>query len=56
MCGVSSLFFFPQQGMSADIYSSLVKALAMSDIRGVSCYPVRVTAAAAIAQLVEVSG
>ncbi|XP_009804028.1 importin beta-like SAD2 homolog isoform X3 [Nicotiana sylvestris] len=40
-------------GMSADIYSSLVKALAMSDIRGVSCYPVRVTAAAAIAQLVE---
>ncbi|XP_019253328.1 PREDICTED: uncharacterized protein LOC109232117 isoform X2 [Nicotiana attenuata] len=40
-------------GMSADIYSSLVKALTMSDIRGVSCYPVRVTAAAAIAQLVE---
>ncbi|XP_059280861.1 importin beta-like SAD2 homolog isoform X2 [Lycium ferocissimum] len=41
------------EGMSADIYSSLVKALTMSDIGGVSCYPVRVTAAAAIAQLVE---
>lgn len=42
--------------MSADIYSSLVKALTMSDIGGVSSYPVRVTTAAAIAQLVEVSG
>lgn len=41
------------EGMSADIYSSLVKALQMSDVGGVSCYPVRVTAAAAIAQLVE---
>ncbi|XP_049408930.1 uncharacterized protein LOC125872255 [Solanum stenotomum] len=41
------------EGMSADIYSSLVKALQMSDIGDVSCYPVRVTAAAAIAQLVE---
>lgn len=42
--------------MSADIYSSLVKALTMADIGGVSCYPLRVTAAAAIVQLVEVSG
>ncbi|XP_015062518.2 importin beta-like SAD2 homolog [Solanum pennellii] len=41
------------EGMSADIYSSLVKALQMSDMGDVSCYPVRVTAAAAIAQLVE---
>ncbi|KAM3338224.1 importin beta-like SAD2 [Capsicum galapagoense] len=41
------------KGLSSDIYSSLVKALTMSDIGGVSWYPVRVTAAAAIAQLVE---
>ncbi|CAN4112732.1 unnamed protein product [Withania somnifera] len=41
------------EGMSADIYSVLVKSLTMSDIGVVSCYPVRVTAAAAIAQLVE---
>lgn len=41
--------------MSADIYSSLMKALTMPDMGGVSCYPVRVSAAGAIAQLVDVS-
>ncbi|KAF3635951.1 hypothetical protein FXO38_24406 [Capsicum annuum] len=52
-CGVSSFFLFPQRGLSSDIYSSLVKALTMSDIGGVSWYPVRVPTAAAIAQLIE---
>ncbi|CBI22815.3 unnamed protein product, partial [Vitis vinifera] len=40
--------------MSADVYSSLLKALAMPDMGDVSCYPVRVSAAGAIAGLLEV--
>lgn len=39
--------------MSADVYSSLLKALAMPDMGDVSCYPVRVSAAGAIAGLLE---
>ncbi|XP_022760760.1 importin beta-like SAD2 isoform X4 [Durio zibethinus] len=39
--------------MSADIYSSLLKALAMPDKEYTSCYPVRVAAAGAIAGLLE---
>ncbi|KAF5941440.1 hypothetical protein HYC85_019082 [Camellia sinensis] len=39
--------------MSADIYSSLVKALSMPDMGDISCYPVRVSAAGAITELVE---
>ncbi|TYI92538.1 hypothetical protein E1A91_D02G077100v1 [Gossypium mustelinum] len=39
--------------MSADIYSSLLKALAMPDKADTSCYPVRVAAAGAIAGLLE---
>ncbi|KAJ9536856.1 hypothetical protein OSB04_029589 [Centaurea solstitialis] len=39
--------------MSFEIYSSLLKALAMQDMEDISCYPVRVSAAGAIAQLVE---
>lgn len=39
--------------MSADVYSSLLKALAWSDMGDISCYPVRVSAAGAIAELVE---
>ncbi|OMO58548.1 hypothetical protein COLO4_34539 [Corchorus olitorius] len=39
--------------MSADIYSSLLKALAMPDREDTSCYPVRVAAAGAIAGLLE---
>lgn len=42
--------------MSADVYSSLLKALALSDMGAISCYPVRVSAAGAIAELVEVCG
>ncbi|KAL5537366.1 hypothetical protein UlMin_045412 [Ulmus minor] len=38
--------------MSADIYSSLLKALTMAD-GDISCYPVRVSAAGAIAGLLE---
>lgn len=41
--------------MSADIYASLLKALAMPDKEDTSCYPVRVAAAGAIAELLEVS-
>ncbi|XP_077240476.1 ARM repeat superfamily protein isoform X2 [Tasmannia lanceolata] len=41
------------QEMSADIYCSLLKALAMSDIGDISCYPVRASAAGAIAELLE---
>nr|GEW17502.1 importin beta-like SAD2 homolog [Tanacetum cinerariifolium] len=39
--------------MSSDIYSSLLKSLTMEDMDDISCYPVRVSAAGAIAQLVE---
>lgn len=39
--------------MSSDIYTSLLKALTMEDMDDISCYPVRVSAAGAIAQLVE---
>ncbi|XP_030924098.1 importin beta-like SAD2 homolog isoform X1 [Quercus lobata] len=41
------------EGMSADVYSSLLKALAMPDKGDTSCYPVRVSAAGAIAALLE---
>ncbi|KAI3707610.1 hypothetical protein L6452_26236 [Arctium lappa] len=41
------------EDMSSEIYSSLLKALAMQDLEDISCYPVRVSAAGAIAQLVE---
>lgn len=41
--------------MSADVYSSLLKALAMPDNGKTSCYPVRISAAGAIAELLEVS-
>lgn len=40
--------------MSADVYSSLLKALTSPDMGDISCYPVRVSAAGAIAELVEV--
>ncbi|XP_031396138.1 importin beta-like SAD2 homolog isoform X3 [Punica granatum] len=39
--------------MSSDIYSSLLKALAMVDTADTTCYPVRVSAAGAISQLLE---
>ncbi|XVE82344.1 hypothetical protein DITRI_Ditri15bG0140800 [Diplodiscus trichospermus] len=39
--------------MSADIYASLLKALAMPDKEDTSCYPVRVAAAGSIAGLLE---
>ncbi|GMH18258.1 hypothetical protein Nepgr_020099 [Nepenthes gracilis] len=41
------------EDMSADIYSSLLKALTMPDCGDLSCYPVRATAAGAIAGLLE---
>lgn len=37
------------------MYSSLLKALAMPDNEDTSCYPVRVSAAGAIAALLDVS-
>lgn len=40
--------------MSSDVYSSLMKALVMSDAMDTSCHPVRVSAAGAIAKLLEV--
>uniref|UniRef100_A0A5B7BY10 Importin N-terminal domain-containing protein n=1 Tax=Davidia involucrata TaxID=16924 RepID=A0A5B7BY10_DAVIN len=39
--------------MCADVYSSLLKALTMPDVGDISCFPVRVSAAGAIAELVE---
>ncbi|OVA16680.1 Importin-beta [Macleaya cordata] len=39
--------------MSADIYASLLKALIMPDVEDISCYPVRASAAGAIAELLE---
>ncbi|XAR56947.1 hypothetical protein NMG60_11024924 [Bertholletia excelsa] len=39
--------------MSADVYSSLVKALTMPDTEDISCHPVRMSAAGAITELVE---
>ncbi|PIA60816.1 hypothetical protein AQUCO_00300385v1 [Aquilegia coerulea] len=39
--------------ISADIYSSLLKALVMPDVEDVSCYPVRASAAGAIIELLE---
>ncbi|KAL8151290.1 hypothetical protein V2J09_021098 [Rumex salicifolius] len=36
-----------------DVYSALLKALAMPDSENMSCYPVRVTAAGAIAKLLD---
>ncbi|KVH89698.1 Armadillo-like helical [Cynara cardunculus var. scolymus] len=51
---IHELFFLCSfQDMSSEIYSSLLKALAMQDMEDLSCYPVRVSAAGAIAQLVE---
>ncbi|XP_058076603.1 uncharacterized protein LOC131225158 isoform X2 [Magnolia sinica] len=41
------------QDMSADIYGSLLKALVMQDVGDISCYPVRASAAGAIAELLE---
>ncbi|XP_061992320.1 importin beta-like SAD2 isoform X2 [Rosa rugosa] len=41
------------EDMSADVYSSLLKALAMPDSSDTSCYPVRVSAAAAIVVLLD---
>lgn len=40
--------------MNADIYSALMEAFITPDRGDISCYPVRVSAAGAIAQLVEV--
>ncbi|GFZ13846.1 ARM repeat superfamily protein [Actinidia rufa] len=40
--------------LSTDVYSSLLKALTMPDMEYISCYPVRVSAAGAITELVEV--
>ena len=42
------------QEMNADVYSSLLKALTMPDNENISCYPVRISAAGAIAELLEV--
>ncbi|KAF5191926.1 importin beta-like SAD2-like protein, partial [Thalictrum thalictroides] len=39
--------------ISADIYSSLLKALVMPDVEDISCYPVRASAAGAIIELLE---
>ncbi|KAA8527975.1 hypothetical protein F0562_035156 [Nyssa sinensis] len=39
--------------MCADVYSSLMKALTMPDVGDISCFPVRVSAAGAISELVE---
>lgn len=41
--------------MSADVYSQLLMALVMPDKHDISCYPVRVSAAGAIATLLDVS-
>ncbi|KAJ8766467.1 hypothetical protein K2173_022526 [Erythroxylum novogranatense] len=41
------------QEMSADVYSSLLKALAIPNKGDISCYPVRVSAAGAISELLE---
>ncbi|XP_050374323.1 uncharacterized protein LOC126791868 isoform X2 [Argentina anserina] len=41
------------EDMSADVYSSLLKALAMPNSTDTSCYPVRVSAAAAIVALLD---
>lgn len=50
----SSNFVVLLQELCADIYSSLVKALSMSDKEEISFYPVRVSAAGAIPKLLEV--
>ncbi|KAL4203046.1 hypothetical protein AMTRI_Chr02g224250 [Amborella trichopoda] len=39
--------------ISADVYNALLKALIMPDLEELSCYPVRASAAGAIAQLLE---
>ncbi|KAL6008752.1 hypothetical protein ACLOJK_021978 [Asimina triloba] len=41
------------QEICADIYSSLLKALVMQDVGDISCYPVRASAAGALAKLLE---
>lgn len=41
--------------MNADVYSSLLRALALPDKEGTSCYPVRVSAAGGIVALLDVS-
>lgn len=40
--------------MNAEIFSSLTKALAVPDDGDFNCYPVRASAAGAIAELLEV--
>ncbi|KAG1326119.1 putative importin beta-like SAD2 [Cocos nucifera] len=42
-----------QDAMNADIYNSLMKTLTMPDIGDINCYPVRASAAGAIAELLE---
>jgi hypothetical protein len=37
-----------------DIYHCLMKALAMEDIDGITCYPVCASASGAVAELIEV--
>ncbi|KAK9139093.1 hypothetical protein Scep_008774 [Stephania cephalantha] len=39
--------------MNADVYSSLLKAFVIPDFGDISCYPVRVSAAGAVAELLE---
>lgn len=42
------------QDMSGEVYTALLKALAMLDMKDISCYPVRVSAAGAIHGLLDV--
>ncbi|KAL5849056.1 hypothetical protein ACOSQ4_007069 [Xanthoceras sorbifolium] len=41
------------EDMSGEVYTSLLKALAMLDVKDISCYPVRVSAAGAILGLLD---
>ncbi|KAK1293431.1 hypothetical protein QJS10_CPB17g00921 [Acorus calamus] len=52
--GVLMAYGSLQDEMSADIYYSLLKALTMPDLGDVSCYPVRASAAGAVAELVQI--
>ena len=40
--------------MNTSIYHSLMKALTMEDMEGITCYPVCASASGAIAELIEV--
>lgn len=60
MLSFSLIYLLPNTGsawyqaMSGEIYDALTKALVTPDPEGINCYPVRTSAAGALASLLDV--